>query len=130
LKKTRRIEITAFRRQVTVYSDDHPRADANNVSPSRNKSWPNIEANDRLSIDIGQDCVASLDAGRAGEWPLLAEALIESEGKRGLAVPRLGIVRTILYSRRRYLGVLLRRLKARINVIRRHSPRPVHKIDG
>jgi hypothetical protein len=78
LKRTRRIEITAFRRQVTIYSGDEHRIDANDPSPSRAESWPNIEANDRRTIDLGEGRDASLNAARARELALLAEALIST----------------------------------------------------
>jgi transcriptional regulator of acetoin/glycerol metabolism len=117
LKRTRRIEITAFRRQVTIYSGDEYRINANDPSPSRDESRPNIEANDRRTIDLGEGCDATLDAARAGELSLLTEALIESEGNTSVAARRLGFSRGSFYSQLRKLGLSLRQLKARLKLM-------------
>jgi len=117
LKRTRRIEITAFRRQVTIYSGDEHRIDANEPLPSRAESWPNIEANDRRTIYLGEGRDASLNAARAGELSLLAEALIKSEGNTSVAARGLGLSRGNFYSQLRKLGLSLRQLKARLKLM-------------
>ena len=117
MKKTRRIEITAFRRQVTIYSGDEHWKNANDLSPSCDESRPNTDGSD-LTIDLGVGCDATLNAARAGELVLLAEALIESEGKTSVAAKKLGLSRSTIYSKLRRLGLPLRQLKARLNVIR------------
>jgi DNA-binding NtrC family response regulator len=63
-------------------------------------------------------CDAALSAARAGELVLLAEALIESEGKTSVAAKKLGLSRSSFYWKLRRLGLPLRQLKARLNVIR------------
>jgi DNA-binding NtrC family response regulator len=118
LKKTRRIEITAFRRQVTIYSGDEHRIDANDPSPSRDESRPNIDAADRLTIDLGERRDASLDDARAGELVLLAEALIESEGKTSVAAQKLGVNRSSFYSKLRSLGLSITNVKTSLNLFR------------
>ena len=118
MKKTRRIEITAFRRQVTIYSGDEHWKNANDLSPSRDESRPNTDGTDRLTIDLGVDCDAALNAARAGELVLFAEALMESEGKTSVAAKKLGLSRSSFYWKLRRLGLPLRQLKARLNVIR------------
>ena len=117
MKRTRRVEITAFRRQVTIYCGDEHRIDAHDPSPSRDESRPNIDATDRLMIDLGEGRDAILDAARAGELSLLAEAVIESGGNTSVAVRRLGLSRGSFYSQLRKLGLSLRQLKARLNLM-------------
>ena len=117
MNKRRRIEITAFRRQVTIYSGNEQWKNANDPLPSRDESRPNIDPTDRLMIDFGEGCDATLDAARAGELSLLAEALIESEGNTSVAARRLGLNRSSFYSQLRKLGLSLRQLKARLKLM-------------
>ena len=118
MKKTRRIEITAFRRQVTIYSGDEHCVDATDPSPSRDESRPNIDAADRLTIDLGERRDASLDDARAGELASLVEALLESGGKTSVAARHLGLSRSTFYSKLRSLGLSITNVKTSLNLFR------------
>ena len=88
MKKTRRIEITAFRRQVTICSDDHDPVDAHAFSPSCAALSLNTGAANREAMDSGEGCDASLNAVRANV-ELLVKAFRESEGNRSRFYSRL-----------------------------------------
>jgi DNA-binding NtrC family response regulator len=118
LKKTRRIEITAFHRQVTIYSGDKHCVDATDLLPSRDESRPNIDVADRLTIDLGERRDASLDDARAGELPSLVEALLESGGKTSVAAQKLGVNRSSFYSKLRSLGLSITNVKTSLNLFR------------
>jgi DNA-binding NtrC family response regulator len=120
LKKTRRIEITAFRRQVTIYSADEPCKNANELLPSRDESRPNTDGTDRLTIDLGERCDASLNAARAGELALLAEALLESEGQTSVAARRLSLSQSGFHSKLRSLGLSMRNRITDLNLFSDH----------
>jgi transcriptional regulator with GAF, ATPase, and Fis domain len=120
LKKTRRIEITAFRRQVTIYSADEHCVDANDLLPSRDESRPNIDAADRLTIDLGERRDASLDDARAGELASLVEALLESGGKTSVAARRLSLSQSGFHSKLRSLGLSMRNLITDLNLFSDH----------
>jgi len=105
LKKTRRIEITAFRRQVTICSDDYDTVDAHASSPSCVGLSLNTGTADRQTIDSGAGCDARLNAARANV-DLLVKALRESERNRGRFSSRLGS-----------LGHLIRSLKTNFNAL-------------
>ncbi|HAF25269.1 MAG TPA: hypothetical protein DCK93_20575 [Blastocatellia bacterium] len=115
-----RIEITAFRRQVTIYSGEEPCTDANDLSPSRDESRPNTDGTDRLTIDLGEGCDASLNAARAGELALLAEALLESEGQTSVAARRLSLSQSGFHSKLRSLGLSMRNLITDLNLFSDH----------
>jgi DNA-binding NtrC family response regulator len=120
LKKTRRIEITAFRRQVTIYSGDEHWKNANDLSPSRDESRPNTDGTDRLTVELGVGCDAALNAARAGELALLAEALLESEGQTSVAARRLSLSQSGFHSKLRSLGLSMRNLITDLNLFSDH----------
>jgi len=103
LKKTRRIEITAFRREVTICSDDHDPVDAHASSQS-GAGWSlNTGTPNRQTLDSGEGCDAPLNAARA-DVDLLVNANRESEGNRSR-----------FYSRLCSLSHLIRSLKTNFN---------------
>ncbi|HCX28395.1 MAG TPA: hypothetical protein DHU55_01275 [Blastocatellia bacterium] len=115
-----RIEITAFRRQVNIYSGDEQWKNANDLLPSRDESRPNTDGTDRLTIDLGEGCDASLNAARADELALLAEALLESEGQTSVAAQKLSLSRSGFYSKLRTLGFSIKNLLTNLNLLNHH----------
>ena len=103
MKKTRRIEITAFRRQVTICSDDHDTVDAHASSPACVGLSLNTGTADRQTMDSGEGCHAPLNATRANV-DLWVKAFRESEGNRSR-----------FYSRLCSLSHLIRSLKTNFN---------------
>jgi len=81
LKRTRRIEIIAVRREVTICSDDHDEVDAPASSPCAALSL-NTGAADRQTMDSGEGGDRALSAARANV-DLLVKVFRESEGNRG-----------------------------------------------
>jgi len=109
LKKTRRIEITAFRHQVTIDSGKQNRTDADSVTPSGVESRRNFAAIDRFTTDLGAVCGAGLGPERAGELVSPGRALIESENGSGTSI---AARRNTLYAKLlRGLGLSLKKLK-------------------
>ena len=100
MKKTRRIEITAFRRQVIVYSADESSEAANGRSPSGAESFRSIDVSDRPTIDLGEICKVTLDTSR-----------IDKVGFPGIAAEKLGVKQHRLYRKLRSVGLSIRNLK-------------------
>jgi hypothetical protein len=111
MKKTRRIEITTFRRQVTVYSGDERSEDASGPSPSVAESWQSIDASDRPTIDLGEICNATLDTTRVDKVGFPGKAFRESEGNSRIAAEKFGLKQSGLYRKLRSLGLSIRNLK-------------------
>jgi Response regulator containing CheY-like receiver, AAA-type ATPase, and DNA-binding domains len=111
MKKTRRIEITAFRRRVTVYTGNERSNDANGPSPSGAESWQSIEPSDRPTIDLGAICNATLDTTRVDKVCFPGKASRESEGNSSIAAEKFGLKRSGLYKKLRSLGLSIRNLK-------------------
>jgi hypothetical protein len=120
LKRRRHIEITAFRRQVTIYCGDRQVKNENDVLPSRDESRPNTDGTDRLTIGLGEGCDASLNAAPIDELVLLAEALLESEDKTSVAAQRLSLSQSGFHSKLRSLGLSMRNLITDLNLFSDH----------
>lgn len=120
MKKTRRIEITAFRRQVTVYSADERSEADNGRSPSGAEIWQSIDVSDRPTIDLGEICKATLDTTRIDKVGFPRKAFPESEGNSSIAVEKLGAKQHRLYRKLRSLGLSIRNLKH--HLIRKERP--------
>ena len=117
LKKTRRIEITAFRRRVTIYSGDARPPGASDPWPPGVESSLNVGVDNQLTICLNERCDTSLDTARAGELASLAAAVIESEGKTSGAAHRFGLRCSTFYAKLRSLGLPFKRLRNKLNVL-------------
>jgi transcriptional regulator of acetoin/glycerol metabolism len=116
MNKRRRIEITAFRRQVTLDEGVQDRTSSDDPSSHREKR-SNDAATTRLTkIDFAASQLAVADVLRSGELASLVKALLESEGNTSVAAKRLGLSRSSFRSQLRKLGLSLRQLKARLNL--------------
>jgi transcriptional regulator of acetoin/glycerol metabolism len=117
LRKRRRIEITAFRRQVTVYAGVQDRTRSDDPSSHREKPLNDAGTTRRTKTDFAASQLPVVDVARSGELASLVKALLESEGNTSVAARRLGLSRSSFYSQLRKLGLSLRQLKARLNLM-------------
>ena len=76
MRKTRRIEVTAFRRQIVIHRADGPATAG--ASPSVSGDDGTFEL---TRIDSDEGPASDHDATRAAELTLLVETLIGSEGR-------------------------------------------------
>ena len=124
LKKKRRIEITAFRRTVTI-SAGPPAATPGKEAPQCLDSKP-CPADDPLAqlkqADLVEAILSSIDDGRSPELEHLIEALVVSNGDSARAAEQVGLSRTRFYSKLRSLGVPVIRLRKLLDTLRnRHA---------
>jgi len=119
LKKThRRIEITAFRRRVTVTGD---------VNCSGGNEPP-LQCNDyhlSADTDIEEACrihpqgtFATIELARSPELRMLVEALFKNHGDSALAAQELHLSPSSFYAKLQKLGLSITNLKARLNLLR------------
>ena len=116
MKKTRRIQITAFRRHVTVYSGNERSEDANDPSPSSAESWQWIDASDQPPIDLAGNAI--LDTTRVDKVDFPGKAFRESEVNSSIASKNLGLRQRRLCRKLRSLGLSIRNLKTSLNPLR------------
>jgi transcriptional regulator of acetoin/glycerol metabolism len=127
MKKRRRIEITAFRRQVTLDVGVQDRTNSDDLSSHREKALNDATTTRLTKIDFTASQPAVADVLRSGELASLVKALLESEGNTSVAARRLGLSRISFYSQLRKLGLSLRQLKVRLKP---HELPAGHKIHG
>jgi len=115
-KTRRRIEITAFRRRVTVTGD----VNGSTECP------PQCDDN-RLGADTGlaqvhaiqpPGTLATIDVARSPEWRTLVEALFKNNGDTELAAQELHLTRSSFYSKLRKLGLSITNLRTNLNLVR------------
>lgn len=110
-----RIEVRAFRRQVTIYPADNS-CGATNPSASRDESWPISESADRKTIGLGEIGNASLEDDAL---EFLRKALDEGEGNRIVSAEKGGLNKSGFQSKLRSLALSIRNLKRLLNPLRR-----------
>ena len=119
MKKTRRIEITAFRRTTTVYVDRYG-ARSSNQSPPRVDVTNSSEERSAQFIDTDLlEAMLSSDDARSRELTKLIEALVISDGDSARAAQQVGLSRNRFYSKLRSLGLSIRNLKTSLNLLSR-----------
>ncbi len=117
--KRRHIEITAFRRRVTVTGD---------VTSTGGDERPRQSDDDRLSSTTGSvlaKCIdpsgtrlTTIDTACSPELLALVEAFLKSNGDSALAAQELRLSRSSFYSRLRKLGLSLSQLRGQLNTLR------------
>jgi len=119
--KRRHIEITAFRRRTTVTGDAIP---GNTHEPqSADTQWnPSAGASAIGAVAAKQEPV-TIEAISSPELSMLVKAFIDGNEDSTLAARQLGLSRSTFYKRVRKLGISLRQLKSRLNILRpsRHT---------
>ena len=116
LKKRRRIEITAFRRQIAIVLRDQLKTVASDPAPFNEDGTPlvDIGAAQLERVDFAESQLTSVEVESSPELALLVEALIESAGDGTRAARRLGLSRSSFYSKLRDLGLSIKRLKTSV----------------
>ena len=90
MKKTRRIEITAFRRQVIIHPGDKQRIDSKFPSVSGDELPRDINGTVQLTrVDAEEGSPAPPGAAHVDELALLVEALRDSEDNNSVAAEQL-----------------------------------------
>ena len=126
MKKTRRIEITAFRR-TTRLSRGTPQIELSEEF-SQNQTDGLRSTDDcpaRIEqLDLVEAILSSVDDGRSPEMPQLIEALAVSDGAAARAAQEVGLSRNRFYSKLRSLELSVKNLKANLDRIgdKKHKP--------
>lgn len=119
MKKTRRIEVTAFTRKTTVFvgeaevklSDQPPRQiDVTRSSDERSARF--------LETDLVEAIFSSADVEASPKLTGLIEALVISNGKSAGAAGQLGLSHSRFYSKLRSLDLSIRNLKTNLKLLR------------
>lgn len=119
MKKTRRIEITAFRRTTRI-SGDGPEVKLGKEF-SQNETdglrLPDDGSAGVEQLDLIEAILSSVDDARSPELPRSIEALVVSDGDAALAARRVGLSRNRFYSKLRSLGLSVKNPKVNPNRI-------------
>lgn len=112
MKKTRRIEITAFRRTTRVSVDEVNAGSSNQPAPQVDVTQSTDEASVRIvETDSAGAILSSVDDVASHELAHLIGALVESNRDSAPAAQEVGLSRSRPYSMLRSLGVQIKRLK-------------------
>ena len=118
LKKTRRIEITAFRR--TIISGDGPDGERSNGLPqSQADRLRSIEGHPAQfeQSDLVEAILSTSHDASSSEWTHMIEALVASKGDGSPAAQTLEVGRSRFYSKLRSLGLSVKNLRTNLNRI-------------
>ncbi len=113
LRKTRRIEITAFRRTTRIYSETPEIKVSEEFSQNQTEGLPSID--DRPAriepLDVFEAALSSVDDPCSPEFPQLIEGLVVSAGDVARAPQQGGWSRNRFYSKLRSLRLSVKNLK-------------------
>jgi len=128
-KSQRRISITAFRRQISIYSGEQIPPGAEVHSASSDASLPNDNATPIGTLTLAEGQFTS-DLASVDELTLLARTLIQPESDGRVALKQADPCRRSFCSRIQNLGLALRQLKTRLKISRQVSSRCVKGSDA
>jgi hypothetical protein len=123
-KSQRRISITAFRRQISIYSGEQIPPGPEVHSSSSDASLPNDNAAPTTTPSLAEGQSRS-DLASVDELTLLAQTLIQRESAGQVALKQVDSCRRGFWSRIPNLGRAIRQLKTRLNISRQVSSRRV-----
>lgn len=118
LKKTRRIEITAFRRTTRVFADGSDVRAGDQPAPSIDVTSSSEERSAQFIDTDLLEAILSSDDARSRELTKLIEALVISGGDSARAAQQVGLSRNRFYSKLRSLGLSIRNLRTNLNLLR------------
>ena len=122
MRKTRRIEITAFRRTTTLSADEPDARLTERVPESQNGelSFADDCSARGEQVDVVEAILSSADNVRSPELTRLIEALVVSNGDGSPAAQQVGFSRKRFYAKLRTLGFSIKNLITNLNLLNDH----------
>ena len=119
LKKTRRIEITAFRRTTRISSETPEIKVSEEFSQNQTDGVPSIDDDPaRIEpLDVFEGALSSVGDPGSSEFPRLIEGLVVSAGDVARAAQQGGWSSNRIYSKLRSLRLSMKNLRANANRI-------------
>lgn len=113
MPKRRRIEITAFRRTMTILADE-PDSRFDKQSPAQvNATQPSDDRSAQFDeTDVAEAILSTINDALSPELTRLIEALVVNNGDSLRAAEQVGLSRKGFYSKLRSLGLSIKHLKA------------------